>query len=182
MGNTRGRPTKLTPETQKKIVAAIRSGNFFETACEFAGISRSTGFEWLRIARGEHPDKKPTKPFLDFLDAVKKAEADAEAEQLLIIRNAAKGGTEYRSETVNKYDKDGRVKEVIERKQLTPPNWTAAAWYLERKHPERWGRTKPTCDHDSNMDEPAQGDLGGQLTPEQALAMAREVLADEDES
>ena len=33
-----------------------------------------------------------------------------------------------------------------------------------------------------NLDEPAQGDPGGYLTPEQARAMAREVLADEDES
>jgi hypothetical protein len=33
-----------------------------------------------------------------------------------------------------------------------------------------------------NLDEPGQGDPGGHLTPEQARAMAREVLADGDES
>ena len=33
-----GRPTKLTPEVQKKIVDALSAGNYFEVACEYAGI------------------------------------------------------------------------------------------------------------------------------------------------
>lgn len=32
----------------------------------------------------------------------------------------------------------GRIREAAR----APKHWTAAAWYLERKHPERWGRRR----------------------------------------
>jgi hypothetical protein len=38
-----GRRTKLTPEVQKKIVDALSAGNYFEVACEYAGISPLRG-------------------------------------------------------------------------------------------------------------------------------------------
>ena len=44
------------------------------------------------------------------MEAIKKAEAESELSNIEIIKNAA------------------------------PTNWQAAAWYLERKHWERWGR------------------------------------------
>jgi len=34
-----GRPTKLTPEVQDKIVQAIRAGNFMSTAAAYAGAA-----------------------------------------------------------------------------------------------------------------------------------------------
>jgi len=48
--------------------------------------------------------------YSDFADAVKKAEAEAEANALKAIKDA------------------------------TPQNWQAGAWYLERKYPDRFGR------------------------------------------
>ena len=33
-----GRPTKLTPDVQEKIVQAIRAGNYIETAAAYAGV------------------------------------------------------------------------------------------------------------------------------------------------
>ncbi len=45
-----------------------------------------------------------------FRDAVEKADADAEARNIALVQQAA------------------------------PKNWQAAAWYLERKHFDRWGR------------------------------------------
>jgi transposase len=50
-------------------------------------------------------------PHAAFRAAIKKAEAETQVATLEIIRQAAEGG-----------------------------NWTAAAWYLERRHPEKWGR------------------------------------------
>lgn len=41
------RPTKLTPEIQKKIVAAISSGNYYEAACQYAGVDYATFRRWL---------------------------------------------------------------------------------------------------------------------------------------
>lgn len=50
--------------------------------------------------------------FFDFFNAVKKAESEAELRNVVIIQQAAK------------------------------KSWQAAAWYLERKHRERWGRNE----------------------------------------
>jgi hypothetical protein len=68
-----GRPTKLTPEVQKRLCDAIAAGNYREAACSYAGIDKATFSRW--IARGE---QAKTGPFCDFCNAVQKAEADAE--------------------------------------------------------------------------------------------------------
>jgi hypothetical protein len=104
------RPTKLTKATQERICAALREGNYFSTACEAAGVGESTAREW--VARGEGRSERPAgPPFAAFAAAVKKARAEAEAHALRQVRDAAAEGT-----------------------------WQAAAWYLERAHPERWAR------------------------------------------
>lgn len=102
-----GRPTKFTPETIKKLLTALSQGNYRETACRYAGISHQTLRNW--IAKAETPDAPPE--YVEFLEALEKAEADAEVLDIAIIRQAAQGGT-----------------------------WQAAAWIRERKNPERWGR------------------------------------------
>jgi len=99
-----GRNTKLTPEVQKKIVNLITAGNYVETACGAVGVSHASFYNWLERGRqGE-------QPFLDFLDAVKKAETVSEALYLEYIRKAA------------------------------PETWQAAAWYLERRNYQKWGK------------------------------------------
>ena len=101
-----GRPTKLTPQVQARIVQAIVGGNDITVAAAYAGIGKTTFYEWLERGR-----KAKTGPFADFADAIQKAQADAETRNVALIAKAAQDGT-----------------------------WTAAAWWLERKYPERWGR------------------------------------------
>lgn len=80
-----GRPIKLTPEVQEKILNAIRLGNYIETAAAHAGISKDTLYRWLKLgARYNKP------PYREFSDAVQKALADAEARDVAIIYEAAK--------------------------------------------------------------------------------------------
>lgn len=63
---------------------------------------------------------------LKLSDAVKKAMAEAEMRDLAVIDRAAQSG-----------------------------EWTAAAWRLERKHPERWGRqAKVQLEHSGAEDKP----------------------------
>jgi hypothetical protein len=81
-----GRPTKLTPERQAKIVEALRAGNYFETACASAGISPALGYEWLARGEGRDPDRKCTPLHAEFADAVRLAEAQAEAEAVGVVR------------------------------------------------------------------------------------------------
>lgn len=70
-----GRPPKLTPEIQAKIVEVIADGNYQEVACRVAGIAPSTFHLW--ISKGSGDDAR--KPYSDFVEAVTRAEADCEA-------------------------------------------------------------------------------------------------------
>lgn len=56
-----------------------------------------------------------SKELREFREAVENARAQAEIESVALIRQAARDGT-----------------------------WQAAAWYLERSHPTRWGRFQRT--------------------------------------
>ena len=48
-----GRPTKLTPQVQAKIVQAIVGGNDITVAAAYAGIGESTFYAWLERGRKE---------------------------------------------------------------------------------------------------------------------------------
>jgi len=111
MSNPAGRPTKFTPETRDRILTALRAGNYRETACHYAGISHQTLRNW--ILKADTPDAPPE--YIEFLEAIERAEAEAEMVDIGLIRQAAQGGT-----------------------------WQAAAWVRERKNPERWGRRERT--------------------------------------
>ncbi len=104
------RPTSLTPEVQEAILAAIRSGNYKRTAAQKAGICEKTLYNWEE--RGE----KGEEPFAGFLQAVKKAEADAESVLLDEVRSAQPGVTGSHGADL----------------------WQAKAWILERRWPKRW--------------------------------------------
>lgn len=117
-----GRPTKLTPELQEEMIKVIQAGNYVETACAFVGLSKNTFYDWLKRAAREterlakNPRarmKKSEAPYVEFSDAVKRAQGQAEVRDVLLIAKAA---------------------EHV---------WQAAAWRLERKFPDRWGRRSP---------------------------------------
>jgi len=79
-----GRPTDLTPELQEKIVQAIKAGNYIETASAYAGINKTTLYDWLK--RGS---KETDGIYVEFSNAVEKALADAEVRDVAIIAKAA---------------------------------------------------------------------------------------------
>lgn len=79
-----GRPDKLTPEIQSKIVTAVRAGAFIETAASYAGISKVTLYDWMK--RG---NKATTGKFRDFNNAVTQAFAEATVADLAQISAAA---------------------------------------------------------------------------------------------
>lgn len=117
-----GRPSKFTQEVRERIIGAVRSGAYNETACAFAGIGESTFYRWLEQARQDEQADLEVSEYREFWEAIQKAQSEAEIEKLLIISNAAKG----------KPTSDGVPG--------TAGQWQAAAWFLERKHPERYGR------------------------------------------
>lgn len=73
------RPSILTDALTDQVTALVREGHYVETVCESIGIAKQTYYNWLEQAetqRDHDPsiDTAQTK----FLDAVKRAEAEAE--------------------------------------------------------------------------------------------------------
>ena len=147
-----GRPSKLTPEISKKICEAIQAGNYIETAAAYAGINKTTLYDWLKRGAREMERvnasktakvKKSEAPYVDFSNAIEKAFAQSEVRDVTIIGQAAK------------------------------KNWQAAAWRLERRFPTRWGRKdqmEAKFEH--------TGDNGGPIQHEQTINL--ENLSDEE--
>lgn len=107
----------IRPEVQDQIVNAVTAGNYLETAAEYAGVSRATLFEWLakgRQAREAIDNQQDPGPngemYANFSDAVAQAQAGAEIQAVALVRRAALD------------------------------SWQAAAWWLERSKPRRYGR------------------------------------------
>lgn len=111
------RPSKLSAERSTKIVGMISSGAYATVAAQANGIGETTYFRWMTRGRDAQRDEygeltnADDEPYVDFFEKVKDAEAKAEVLNIGLIQRAATGGT-----------------------------WQAAAWYLERKYPDRWGR------------------------------------------
>lgn len=79
------RPTSLTPAVRDAIVAALSDGLYRETAARCAGICERTFYAWL--SRGEAGEA----PFDEFLQAVKKTEAEAERDIVVTVRAGGEG-------------------------------------------------------------------------------------------
>jgi transposase-like protein len=131
-----GRTSKLTPELITKLTELIREGNYFSTACFAVGINDSSLYAWLKEAEGiKGEPTEEQKIYVDLQDAIKKAEAEAEAERVSRIRAAGIGGQVIKRITRTKRDGTTEVEESI-----NAPQWLADMTHLERRHPKRWGR------------------------------------------
>ena len=111
-------PPSLKDAKVKALIDALKAGTYVTTACTYAGIGRKTFYQWMDRGRteaesrdnGNPPDPKEQNYF-EIWEAVEAARAAAEVRNIGLIQRAATGGT-----------------------------WQAAAWWLERSFPERYGR------------------------------------------
>lgn len=109
-----GRPPKLTPEVAEKILLFLKLGNSQKAAAQAAGVSESALQKWL--AQGE---REGTGRFFQFLQDVRRAQAEWQSAMVKTIQQAALG-------------KDGKGLK-----------WQAAAWLLERRDPKNWAQRTP---------------------------------------
>lgn len=118
---------KFNKENTDKIIEAIRTGVPKRYAAARAGITEETFYNWQRpfLPDGETPNPVYSA---EFAEAVKRAEADCVAANMAVIQRAGRGRKGKRTKRLE----DGT--EVIEEFDLEKPQWTAAAWYLERRH------------------------------------------------
>ncbi len=77
-----GRPSKLTPETEARIVSAVRCGASFKSACMAGGISERTFQRWRQ--KGEHEDAKPE--YRRFWRELTQAEQEGQTARVAIIQ------------------------------------------------------------------------------------------------
>jgi hypothetical protein len=107
-----GRPPRLTPALQEKLVAAVRAVGWINPAARQCSIPEPVVREWIARGRGQHA--RPWTPeYAAFAAAIEAAQADWEASKLALIDTAARKKAEC---------------------------WGAAVWALERFDPEHYGR------------------------------------------
>lgn len=109
-----GRPCELTSELATKILLRVAEGSFLNVAAGAAGVSYEALSEWIERAKGDAANGLDTI-FVRFGQAYAQAKQEAEANA---VSSLQRGG-------------DGKYKD-----------WRAQAWWLERRHKERWSIPK----------------------------------------
>lgn len=143
------------PEIINRLLEALRSGNFIDDACQYAGIAESTYYSWMdrgrreraRINAGEKPETAEA-PWLELFDKVQQARSEAVVRNVHLIQRAASDGT-----------------------------WQAAAWFLERTRPDKFGRRIATEVSGPNGG-PVEVDVA--VTPEQLSARIAALLGEDE--
>lgn len=108
-----GRPSEIADAPLlQELFSAVQAGNYLETACELVGLAPATVYNWKK--RGQAGEA----PYDRFLETLKRASAQAEAQAVANVRTAGK----------------------------LPQFWAAEMTYLERRHPDRWGRRQDSND------------------------------------
>ena len=92
-------------------------------------------------------------PYVQFVQALKKAEASAQVEWLSKIAHIGKGGHPETTVT-EEFDAAGNLKTRTTRTTTSRAAWQAYAWLLERRHPTDWSRRTELvmADHDEDAE------------------------------
>lgn len=106
-----GRKTKLSPEVQAKVVEALEQGNYFNTACRYAGIAPATGEDWKARGEDEQPRRRKDPIYVAFAQAVRAAEAKVQVEM------------------------------IKRWQRQMPEDWRAIESFMKRRYPKEWGDT-----------------------------------------
>ena len=121
-------------------------------AALLASIDESTFYRWLNHAIPTEDNPNPEARYCKFCKSVKEAEADfIEAK----VRRAANEPTVIERQHIRTVGegKDAKtVKEIT--RETRPPTWAPAAWLLERRRPDLFGRR---IEHAGEIATPSDG-------------------------
>jgi len=109
-----GRPIELTEDIAIAILEKVAEGSFLTVAAGVAGVSEHSVYGWLQRAKADASQGLDTL-FVRFANAYAQAKQLAEANAVAALQ---RGG-------------DGKYKD-----------WRAQAWWLERRHKDRWSLPK----------------------------------------
>ncbi len=133
-----GRPTKLSPLVVQALTDALSRGLTNEQACVCADISTTTYQRWMATA--ETGDER----FVAFREAVMRARTRGIEARLRNIVKAAEFGVESSEHveiTEQRLTPKGEIvtlQKTTRTTRTTPPDWKAAAWWLERVEPKQF--------------------------------------------
>ena len=115
------------------ICAGVSNRLPLARAAALAGISHKTVYQWM--AQGKDPMAHPSHYI--FRKRVKRIQAQIEQESLDIIRAAQKGGAKIVDTSIS-FGSKGT--EIRRRTKTLAPSWGAAAWFLERRYRDHYGK------------------------------------------
>ena len=96
-----GRPVKIDAEVIRRIETAL-----------YAGISEASFYSYLERGEADQENEVEDSKYVEFLEAVTRAESQAEIYAVATLRTAMS------------------------------EDWRAAAWFMERRRPSDWGRSE----------------------------------------
>lgn len=111
-------PRKLNDGMIEALSEAVSKGNYAIVACQLCGISEFAFYNWLNQASTDEENglTEEESIYIRLAKSLKRAEAKAEAELVQVVRETATKKKE----------------------------WLPAITFLERRHPDRWGRKDRT--------------------------------------
>lgn len=116
-----GRPTKLTQGTYDEIVTLLAEGNYVVTVCTAVGIVEETFGNWMERGEKDIDGTDHDGIYRRFFVSATRALAEGELAMVRAVRGKAVDRTAL---------PDGYVE----------GDWRAAAEFLQRRYPERWGK------------------------------------------
>ena len=147
-----GKPRLLNDDVHKKIIEATEGGSPMWAAAAYAGVTTRAFEVWMR--RGYEEEARLTTeedtvvvvpndgeaPFRQLYLDVQEARAKATVRNAGLIQRSAIGGV-VTEETVKRY-RDPDTGAMVEEKTVkrSPPDWKAAAWWLERRDGANFGK------------------------------------------
>ncbi len=121
-------PSKLTAATQAAICEATADGLTLARTCRLLGVHRGTVARWLREGKAQRKGPKRS-----FYDALTRAREELIRRRLAELAGCCRGGFVTRRTT--RIDAQGN--ETVE-ETVTPPDFRAIAWHLERAAPREF--------------------------------------------
>jgi hypothetical protein len=124
--------TKLTRRRKEILFKAVALGLSRTSACAIAGINTSTFRQYM-----DYGKDRTLKKYRFFAEKIISLEAQREYDALEVITKCSKGGYKIKKTKIKQGIKGMEIERTV---STMAPQWHAAAWFLERKLKDEWGR------------------------------------------